>query len=73
MAPLIDPQQIEAVAGVPEEIDLLSWVTDDRDGELTFVPDSVSEKQAQWSTSAKDGWPTRLHEASMAPTHSSSR
>ena len=45
MAPLIDPQQIEAVADVPEEIDLLSWVTDDRDGELTVVADSVSENQ----------------------------
>ncbi len=43
MAPLIDPQQIEAVADVPEEIDLRSWVTDDRDGELTFVTDFVSE------------------------------
>ena len=45
MAPLIDPQQIEAVADVPEEIDLLSWVTDDRDGELTVVADLVSENQ----------------------------
>ena len=43
MAPLIDPQLIEAVADVPEEIDLRSWVTDDRDGELTFVTDFVSE------------------------------
>ncbi len=45
MAPLIDPQQVEAVAGVPEEIDLLSWATDDRDGELTLIADPVSSNQ----------------------------
>jgi tetratricopeptide (TPR) repeat protein len=44
-APLIDPQQVEAVAGVPVEIDLLSWVTDDRDGELTVFADPVSDKE----------------------------
>jgi len=42
MAPVIDPQQIEAVAGVPEEIDLLSWATDDSDGELTLISDFAS-------------------------------
>jgi tetratricopeptide (TPR) repeat protein len=42
MAPLIDPQQVEAVAGVPEEIDLLSWVTDDRHGEFTLLSDPAS-------------------------------
>jgi tetratricopeptide (TPR) repeat protein len=46
MAPLIDPEQIEAVAGVPVEIDLLSWATDDRDGPLTLIPDPVSANQA---------------------------
>ena len=45
MAPLIDPQQVEAVAGVPREIDLLSWVTDDRDGVLTLIVDSASDKE----------------------------
>ena len=45
MPPLIVPQPVEAVAGVPEEIDLRSWVTDDGDGVLTFVPESLSEKQ----------------------------
>ena len=45
MAPLIDPQQIEAVAGVPVEVDLLSWATDDRDGALALIPDPVSTNQ----------------------------
>jgi tetratricopeptide (TPR) repeat protein len=45
MAPLIEPEQIVAVAGVPVEIDLLSWATDDRDGPLTVLADPVSEKQ----------------------------
>ena len=42
MAPLIDPQLIEAIAGVPEEIDLVSWVTDDGGGELTLLSDPRS-------------------------------
>jgi tetratricopeptide (TPR) repeat protein len=46
MAPLIDPEQIEAVAGVPVEVDLLSWADDDRDGPLTLIPDPISENQA---------------------------
>ena len=45
MAPIIDPQQIEAVAGEGREIDILDWVTDDRDGVLTLVADLVSDKQ----------------------------
>ena len=45
MAPLIEPQQIEAVAGEGREIDILDWVTDDRDGVLTLVADLVSDKQ----------------------------
>ena len=45
MAPLIDPQQIEAVAGEGREIDILDWVTDDRDGVLTLVADLVSDEQ----------------------------
>jgi tetratricopeptide (TPR) repeat protein len=55
MAPLIDPQQIEAVADVPEEIDLLSWVSDDRDGELTVVADLVSENAGSVENRG-DGW-----------------
>jgi tetratricopeptide (TPR) repeat protein len=46
MAPLIDPEQVQAVADVPQEIDLLSWVTDDREGVLTVVADPVSANQA---------------------------
>lgn len=42
MAPLIDPPQIEAIAGVPEEIDLLSWASDDGGGELTLLSDPAS-------------------------------
>ena len=42
MAPLIDHQQVVAVAGVPEEIDFLSWATDDRTEELTLIADPVS-------------------------------
>ena len=45
MAPIIDPQQIEAVAGEGKEINVLEWVTDDRDGMLTLVADLVSENQ----------------------------
>jgi tetratricopeptide (TPR) repeat protein len=44
MAPILTPRLIEAVAGVPKEIDLLSWATDDRDGELTLHADATSEK-----------------------------
>ena len=36
MAPSIDPQQIEAVAGVARGDRPPRWVTDDRDGELTI-------------------------------------
>ncbi len=45
MAPLIDPVRIEAVAGVPTEINLLSWVKDDREGVLTVLPESASENK----------------------------
>ncbi len=45
MAPLIDPVRVEAVAGVPTEIDLLSWVKDDREGVLTLLPESGSENK----------------------------
>jgi tetratricopeptide (TPR) repeat protein len=47
MAPLVDPEQIEAVAGVPTEIDLLSWVSDDRDGVLSVIPEPVSANQGR--------------------------
>lgn len=46
MAPLISPQQIQAVAGVPMEIDLLEWATDDRVGVLTLVAETSSDKGA---------------------------
>lgn len=45
MPPVIDPEQVVAVAGVPAEIDLLSWASDDGDGPLTLISDPVSTKE----------------------------